>query len=114
MLAFEGSIQMRHFHKGKCKVLHLRRNNPRHQGQAGAHLDGKELSVLLDTKLNMRQRCVTVAKRVIGVHGCIKGSVTSRTREVVLPLHSALVRTQLECHIQFWAPHCKRHMDVLE
>lgn len=109
-LAFEGNIQMRPFHKRKCKVLHLRRDNPRYQGQAGGHLNGKELRVQkeLDTKLNMRQRCV------IGVQGCVKGSVTSRTREVVLPLHSALVRAQLECHIQFWAPHYKRHMDVLE
>lgn len=100
------------FHKGKCKVQHLRRKNPRHQGQAD--LDGKNLSVLLDTKLNMGQRCATVAKRVMGVQGCIKGSVSSRSGEAVLPLHSPLVRTHLEYPIHFWAPHYKRHMDMLE
>lgn len=28
-----------HWHLGKCKVLQLRRNSPRHQGQAGGHPD---------------------------------------------------------------------------
>jgi len=46
--------------KWKCKILHLGRNNPRHQYMLGAaqlenSLAEKDLGVLVDTRLNMSQ-----------------------------------------------------------
>ncbi|PKU42522.1 hypothetical protein llap_7179 [Limosa lapponica baueri] len=102
--------------KGKCKVLPLETNNLKHQHMAGHHQAGKQLCpVLVDTKLNESQKCALAAKEANDILRCIRRSVSSRPRDIVLPLISALVaRPCLEFWVQFWAPHCKRDVDILE
>ncbi|KFP89853.1 hypothetical protein N311_10772, partial [Apaloderma vittatum] len=113
------SANCMNFNKSKCKVLHLCQVNPRHRYKLGTEWvesspEEKDLGVLIDEKLNMSQKCTHAAQKTNRILGCIKRSMASRSREVILPLCSALVRPHLEYRVQLWRPQHKKDVDLLE
>jgi len=62
----------------------------------------------------MSQQCTLTVKGAHTNLGCIRKSVESRPKEVILPLCSALVRAQLDCWVQFSPPQCEKDTDILK
>ena len=111
------------FSKAKRKVLHLGWGNAHYQYRLGdddwdwltqSSSADKDLGILLDEILNMRWQCGLATQKANHILGCIKTSVTSRSREVILPLYSALMRPHLKYYISLWGHQYKTDMDLLE
>jgi len=112
------SANLMKFNKAKCKVLHMGWGNPKNKYRLGGEQiesspRKKDLRVLVE-KLNMTWQCALAAQKANRILGCIKNSMASRVREVILPLCSALVRPHLEYCIQLWGPQHKKGIDLLE
>ena len=73
-----------------------------------------DFGVLVDEKLDMSHQCALTAQKSDRILGCIRSSVASRSREVILPLCSALVGPHLKSCVQLLSPQHRKDMDLLK
>lgn len=83
--------------KFNMEFFHLRRKNSGcHFILGAAQLEnrfaGEDLRVLIDS---VEFECAFTEKQANSIHNCIRRSVASRLKEVILPLYLALVRPHL-------------------
>ncbi|CAM5091879.1 unnamed protein product [Eretmochelys imbricata] len=107
------------FNSEKCKVMHLGINNKNFSYKLGTHQlevteEEKDLGVLVDHRMTMSCQCDMAVKKANVVLGCIRRGISSRDKEVLVPLYKALVRPHLEYCVQFWSPMFKKDEFKLE
>ncbi|CAM5111945.1 unnamed protein product [Natator depressus] len=107
------------FNSEKCKVMHLGINNKNFSYKLGTHQievteEEKDLGVLVDHRMTMSCQCDMAMKKATAVLGCIRRDISSRDKEVLVPLYKALVRPYLEYCVQFWSPMFKKDEFKLE
>ena len=113
------------YNHSECRVLHFGySNNPKQHFKLGArwlegYVEKMDLGELVSANnksavIIISQQYAQVAKVVNDILACIRNCVASWSREVIVRLYSAMVKLYLEYCIRYWAPHYKKHIEVLE
>ncbi|KAK4293458.1 hypothetical protein Pmani_033846 [Petrolisthes manimaculis] len=106
------------FNAGKCKTMHVGRNNL----QADYHLNGtplqktteeRDLGILVSFDLKPSQHVAKVAAKANSRLGIIKRNFI-RDREILVPLYLSLVRPVMDYGVQSWSPYLVKDIQALE
>lgn len=65
------------------------------------------------SRLNMTQQCALAVLKANSIQGYIKSPIVSRSKEMIIPLYSALVILHLECYVQFGVQQHKEDVEKL-
>ena len=107
------------FNRGKCKVMHFGKNNPRQVYTMGgqqleASQQEKDLGVLVDESLKPSAQCAKAAAKANQVLGQLLRGCTWRDPENLTKLFKVYVRPHLEYSQASWSPWTQADIQVLE
>lgn len=68
--------------------------------------------IFVNDNLCLSRQCASTSCKASYILGCIKRILTSTSREVILPIHCAFLRSHLEYHIHLWSPQHGKYMDL--
>ena len=74
----------------------------------------KDLGVKFSVDMKVSEQCRIAASRGNQVLGLIRRTITYKEKQLIVPLHKAIVRPHLEYCIQAWRPYRKKDIDKLE
>ena len=104
-------------------MLHIGKNNPRYEyhikdGTETRKLETtqeeKDLGVIVDENLTFEKHINETVKKCRQICGLIMGTITYKTKEIMIPLFKALVRPILEYANSVWCPYKKKHIKSIE
>lgn len=107
------------FNQGKCKVLHIGRNNPQFEySMNGARLDTtdeeKDIGVMITNNLKPGRQCEQAAGKAMSVLGQVLRAFSYRDKTVLPRIYKQYIRPHLEFAVQAWAPWNRGDIEKLE
>ena len=111
------------FNSEKCKILHLGKNNPKHEYKIkeGTNISTleetkceKDLGVNIDPELNFNNHIKLAIKKARRMSGMILRNITFNSKSILVPLFKTLIRPILEYGNSVWCPYLKRDIDDIE
>ena len=68
----------------------------------------------MESTLKFSKQCKEAAAKANRLLGFIKRNFSFKSKNIILPLYTSLVRPQLEYAVQFWSPHHEKDIAKLE
>ena len=111
------------FNTDKCKVLHIGKKNP-HFDYFMTNGDNvnkieettaeKDLGVIIDPNLDFDTHITNLVKKSNKLVGMLMRTICHKSKDIIIPLYKALIRSILEYGSPVWNPRLRKHIDMLE
>ena len=111
------------FNGPKCGVLHMGKNNEKHDyfitlngitHKLNKTILEKDLGVFLDPDLNFSQHITTKVNKAKSMCGLLIRTITYKIKDIMIPLYKSLIRPIIEYANPVWCPYTRNYIDLIE